>query len=1372
MHLLETLEDRTLLSFTPISQPDVIYTALTTNMSGSIPPNGDTTSALNDGDQVLTFSSALEAATVPLGGWSTWNSPPAVESDAPRVLFTSDATTTLTVTFSEATKIFGIEVEPNENESTEGWLISVAFMDGSTTVGTVARTVVGDSGALLFAGSTPDQQFTSVVITAAAGANGFAIAQPRYSLADLAIDKTVNLAEVLPGTTLTYTLDVVNNGPSVATNVLVTDPLPPGTTFASVTTAAGWTAVTPPIGTNGTVTFTRSILDSAATASFTITVNVSASAPAGDLVDTATIASDTSDPDPTNNSSTATTEVVSPYLIIVGTESDDQFLIVNGVGGFVDVYMNNVRVAHRLQSMIVQVQIFGDLGNDTLTVSSVNGLVEFTGTDPLVPDAENYIFFDGQEGTNSLILSELVDPPTTPAGPLAAPTPILGELLIVGSEPGSGIDLVSDGTNVQSVYFENIKPFYSDLNEPVFSIEPGVGASVLNASNAINYGEGYAPAAPDTPNPAWGGVTIDGWEPINFTNKTNLIIDTGPGDDVISVINPGTPAGGPPGGPEFAAAGLTGVLINGGEPSASDTLIVNSVPGVSDPLVVEPTAQGAGIVASFNNLFPDVAFTGIEHLTLVGQLADGDPFGVDGTTGNDQFIYTPGATPDTGTVTGTMNQAANAFPLVPISFTGMSQVDEIRFNVFEQVGGEDSFVYNGTTYENVISVADGGVNGIAISNVANDQLYANIQVNNITSAFIKGRGANDTLNVIPVGVTLSVDANGTYEVVGDGTPVIVNMIGPSVAFSGGGLDGLVITGDDIAVNLDNLAGSITVAGTAGPNAFVIAPSGPNSAVFHSHASEAVLITTNTGLLTLSTLGGDTVTLQGTSSNDLITATAGTNPTLQITPVGGPALKTITLAPAGIAALNIDGAAGGDNLLINNTGGAFTFPINFAGGMGGDSLTLVQNASPLVTAVSDTYIPGPAPGSGTSIIDFGAAGTQVVNFTDLAPVIDLVVSPILTIEGSDANNAISYTNGITIGEDTTGLVAVDDQESIQFANKAALVINTGLGKDTVSVNVPTAPTGMTAPVKVNGGDPNSGNTLIYTAYQLGADLGVSIEASSQGAGSVVADLGSPLNVDYTNIAAIQIDGSKFPNAALDIEGTPNNDSVTLTPGATSQSGTITGTMNSPNDAAPLAVPFTLPTVSYTGFLPSTQALPNPFQAIAYDFANGTPSGGRDTFTFNAPAGSDTGIGLISPEKTLVFVGNQLYSSFAVNGIASLNVNLASGGANSVGVGRSLATPLLYDVNVTGSDPSTNSLRYFGLPGGSALVDLSQHIITEPTMGTVSYAGVGTVTVDATGGTLRFASSVSVPIGLIYTPTGVDTGMVTTDPPSSTFYVRAS
>ncbi len=155
--------------------------------------------------------------------------------------------------------------------------MTATFLEGTQTVGTVPLSVNGNSGALLFAAST-NQAFTSVVLTADAGANGFALAQPRYHLAqaDLSVVKTVSQPQVNPGGGLQYTITVTNNGPDDAVNAAVVDPLPVGTTLQLLGWPADWTESDPGFGNNGTVTFTTPVA-SGALATLEIGVNVGSS---------------------------------------------------------------------------------------------------------------------------------------------------------------------------------------------------------------------------------------------------------------------------------------------------------------------------------------------------------------------------------------------------------------------------------------------------------------------------------------------------------------------------------------------------------------------------------------------------------------------------------------------------------------------------------------------------------------------------------------------------------------------------------------------------------------------------------------------------------------------------------------------------------------------------------------------------------------------------------------------------------------------------------------------------------------------------------------------------------------------------------------
>ena len=124
--------------------------------------------------------------------------------------------------------------------------------------------------------------------------------------ADLSVSKTDAPDPVVSGGTVTYTVVVTNNGPAIAVNVGVTDPLPNGTTFASCVASIGMCSGNP--GTNDTVTATVGDIGPSGAVTLTIVVNVTAGA-GTTISNTATATSSTPDPNSANNSGTAATTV-------------------------------------------------------------------------------------------------------------------------------------------------------------------------------------------------------------------------------------------------------------------------------------------------------------------------------------------------------------------------------------------------------------------------------------------------------------------------------------------------------------------------------------------------------------------------------------------------------------------------------------------------------------------------------------------------------------------------------------------------------------------------------------------------------------------------------------------------------------------------------------------------------------------------------------------------------------------------------------------------------------------------------------------------------------------------------------------------------
>lgn len=116
--------------------------------------------------------------------------------------------------------------------------------------------------------------------------------------ANLSISKVSNHSRVNVNEIITYTITLVNNGPSTANNVVVTDVLPTQVTFVSATSTTGTYA-------SSTGLWLVGSLNNGATRTLTINVKVNDGAQGQEVSNTVTVTANESDPDGSNNSSIA-----------------------------------------------------------------------------------------------------------------------------------------------------------------------------------------------------------------------------------------------------------------------------------------------------------------------------------------------------------------------------------------------------------------------------------------------------------------------------------------------------------------------------------------------------------------------------------------------------------------------------------------------------------------------------------------------------------------------------------------------------------------------------------------------------------------------------------------------------------------------------------------------------------------------------------------------------------------------------------------------------------------------------------------------------------------------------------------------------------
>jgi len=157
--------------------------------------------------------------------------------------------------------------------------------------------------------------------------------------ADVSVTKEFNSpSPTFSGAFIDYTITIANNGPTSASNIVLTDPLPANTTFVAYGTgASGVVCTTPPVGGTGTITcpFAPAQASVSSGVSFQFTIQLKVVGENVPTIDnTATVSSDTPDPDATNNSASVSTPVRQIALVPVSASTLLALGLALAAGGF------------------------------------------------------------------------------------------------------------------------------------------------------------------------------------------------------------------------------------------------------------------------------------------------------------------------------------------------------------------------------------------------------------------------------------------------------------------------------------------------------------------------------------------------------------------------------------------------------------------------------------------------------------------------------------------------------------------------------------------------------------------------------------------------------------------------------------------------------------------------------------------------------------------------------------------------------------------------------------------------------------------------------------------------------------------------------
>lgn len=198
-----------------------------------------------------------------------------------------------------------------------GWTCSTPAIGSSGTVScTIAQ--FGTSGTVTIQGhtapSTPPETLTNNAAVSASSEPNTHTASANTTLTQSAdIGLTKSSSALAADIDVTYTIVVNNSGPSDASNVALTDPLPAGLTFQSLS-APGWSCIAPAVGSGGTVSCSRATL-APASSTITIVAHIPASTPTGTIIsNTVTTTASTFDPTTPNSATSSGATAAIPAL--------------------------------------------------------------------------------------------------------------------------------------------------------------------------------------------------------------------------------------------------------------------------------------------------------------------------------------------------------------------------------------------------------------------------------------------------------------------------------------------------------------------------------------------------------------------------------------------------------------------------------------------------------------------------------------------------------------------------------------------------------------------------------------------------------------------------------------------------------------------------------------------------------------------------------------------------------------------------------------------------------------------------------------------------------------------------------------------------
>ncbi len=579
---------------------------------------------------------------------------------------------------------------------------------------------------------------------------------------------------------------------------------------------------------------------------------------------------------------------------------------------------------------------------------------------------------------------------------------------------------------------------------------------------------------------------------------------------------------------------VTAINVAGGDPTGSDTLILNGRPATQDQLRFAPTAAASGTITG-NAGFPTMNVTGVEHLRVVLEPAATDYFTVDGTAGNDNLRITSGPTNGSNTITGVMNQGVGAFALPEIMVTGNSSLVIGTFN-FNGVGGVDTATVVATDQNDTLTITRTTATSLLIDHDIDGGQVNSIGFANLTTLIVEGLDGDDTFNVggdVPAVMNLHggnpSSGSDTLNFNGSGVgAVTLNLGADTIQEAGFPLN--VFTGFE-TVNANANGQAFNFFGTAGDDSIIVDTITATDATMQVNNETPEINLTNATAFTIDGVAGsDVVEVRGTGFADFTNIVLGATTTVQVNPVS----LIVGVITASTESIEVNGQQGNDFIVVNGTGSLANLLINGGGDFAGDFLSI--NA---VTAGLTTYLPGSSPDSGRLLTPDTAV--DFLNL-ELAQIIGLAAGAnIFSVFGTGADDqfSISGANG--------NQVTLNDQTQLFFANIPTVNLFGGAGNDHFSLDSSTL-VGVNT-LNVDGGLPTASDTVVVDGTAVNDTVTVTPTATDAAS---VTGLGPAINL--TTVEHLTYSGLGGDDNLI-VTATANADTIVVNQGPQTDRGNV-------------------------------------------------------------------------------------------------------------------------------------------------------------------------------------------------------------------------